>query len=47
MTHLKKDTRVSSVLQEGLLSSDDALRQMLQRTVQAVMEAEIQSFLWR
>ena len=47
MTHLKKDTRVPSVLQEGLLSSDDALRQMLQRTVQAVMEAEIQSFLWR
>ena len=45
MTHRKKDTRVSSVMQETLLSSDDALRQLLQRLVQEVLEAEMQSFL--
>jgi len=32
-------------LQETLLSSDDAIRQLLQRLVQEVLEAEMQTFL--
>jgi len=45
MTHQKKDTRVSSLMQETILSSDDALKEMLQRLVQVVLEAEMQTFL--
>jgi len=45
MTHRKKDTRVSSLIQETLLSSDDALKQMLQRMIQEVLEAEMRTFL--
>jgi len=45
MTHPKKDTRVSALMQETILSSDDAIRQLLQRLVQDVLEAEMQTFL--
>ena len=45
MTHPRKDTRVSALMQETILSSDDALKEMLQRLVQAVLETEMQTFL--
>jgi len=45
MTHPRKDTRVSSLMQETLFASDDAMRQLLQRMIQEVLEAEIQTFL--
>ena len=45
MTHPRKDTRVSSLMQETLLSSDDAIRQLLQRMIQEVLESEMQTFL--
>ena len=45
MTHPQKDTRVSSLMQETILSSDDTIRQLLQRLVQDVLEAEMQTFL--
>ena len=45
MTHPRKDTRVSALMQETILSSDDALKEMLQRLVQVVLEAEMQTFL--
>lgn len=44
MTHLTKDTRVLSLMQEAL-SSDDTMRQLLQHMIQEVLEAEMQTFL--
>lgn len=45
MTHPKKDTRDSSIMQEVILSSDDSIRQMFQRMIQGVLEAEMRTFL--
>ena len=45
MTHRKEDTSGLRIVQEAISEGDDALRMLLEHTIQRVLEEEITSFL--
>ena len=45
MTHRKQDTSGLRIVQEAISEGDDALRMLLEHTIQRVLEEEITSFL--